>query len=108
MMGRSRPISCPAPRGNMMSKRLTRTTRFVAVMTGALCLTAPAAGVPLPTDKKGDEITDRAGFIPNRKHLAVPGKIIAVLVTDAQPVLSMEGRSGPQDQLCIGWNGGSY
>jgi hypothetical protein len=53
-------------------------------------------------------ITDRAGYIPNRKHVPLPGKVVAVLVFDAQPVLSLEGRSGPANQLCLGYNGGSY
>lgn len=88
-----------------MTHRLLRATALAA---GVLCLAPAAYGVPIPPDKKGDVIADRAGFIPNRKHLALPGKIVAVLATDAQPVLSTEGRSGPADQLCVGWNGGSY
>lgn len=78
------------------------------LITSSVFLAASAAwAVPIPSEKK-DDVVDRANFIPHRKHLAMPGKIIALLATDAQPVLSMEGRSGPPDQLCIGWNGGSY
>jgi hypothetical protein len=73
-----------------------------------LSFAATVDAVPIPNEKKGEVIADRANFIPNRKHLPIPGKIIAVLATDAAPVLSTEGRSGPADQLCIGWNGGSY
>ena len=74
----------------------------------SLCVVTTAAAVPIPNEKKGEVIADRANFIPNRKHLPIPGKIIAVLATNAAPVLATEGRSGPPDQLCIGWNGGSY
>jgi hypothetical protein len=91
-----------------MNRRTIRRTALAALLAGFLCLTPPAGGVPAPTEKQADVIADRAGFIPQRKHLAVPGKIVAVLLTDAQPVLSTEGRSGPADQLCIGWSGGSY
>jgi len=68
-----------------MTQRLLHAAALVA---GVLCLAPPAYGVPIPADTKGDVIADRAGFIPNRKHLALPGKIVAVLATDAQPVLS--------------------
>lgn len=78
------------------------------VISCTMVLTAASVwAVPIPSEKK-DDIVDRTNFIPHRKHLPVPGKIIALLATDAQPVLSMEGRSGPPDQLCVGWNGGSY
>ncbi len=51
----------------------------------------------------------RAGdFIPIRKQMPIPGKIIAILVSDPAPVLGSEGRSGPPGKLCLGWNGGSY
>lgn len=79
-----------------------------SVLGITLCIAAMADAVPLPSEEKGDIVADRANFIPNRKHIPIPGKIIAVLATDAAPVLSTEGRSGPADQLCIGWNGGSY
>ncbi|MCE9530501.1 MAG: hypothetical protein K8T89_05130 [Planctomycetes bacterium] len=81
---------------------------FRTAILFSLLVVGSTAAVPLPNSKTGEAITDRAGFIPHRKHLAVPGKVIGVLVTDAQPVLSAEGRSGPPDQLCLGWNGGSY
>jgi hypothetical protein len=72
-------------------------------------LTAAQAVYAVPVDSgAGNTIADRKNFIPARKHVALPGKIIAVLVVDAQPVLSLEGRSGPADQICLGYNGGSY
>jgi hypothetical protein len=66
-------------------------------------LTTLLADPPAP-----QTITDRAGFLPRQKHQALKGKAIGVLVYDAQPVLSTEGRSGPADQLCFGCNGASY
>ena len=67
-----------------------------------------AFGVPIPRDKTAPVVSDRANFIPNRKHLVIPGKIVAILLEDGQPILSTEGRSGPPDQLCVAWGGGSY
>src|SRR5258708_799791 len=78
------------------------------LLAAILCVVTTASAVPIPTEKKGEVIADPANFIPKTKHLPIPGKIIAVLATDAAPVLSLEGRSGPADALCIGWNGGSY
>ncbi len=77
-----------------------------AILTLALTGSGILA-VPAPIDPKNNIIT-RADFVPYRKHLPLPGKIIAVLLTDGQPILSTEGRSGPTDQLCIGYNAGSY
>jgi hypothetical protein len=54
------------------------------------------------------EIRDRKGYIPNRKQAAVPGKVIGILLSDGQPVLSTEGRSGPADQLVFSTGGNSY
>ena len=47
-------------------------------------------------------------YLPSQKHEAIPGKVIGVLVSDPQPILSTEGRSGPLDSLCLGANGFSY
>jgi hypothetical protein len=54
------------------------------------------------------EIKDRKGFIPFRNHQALKGTAIGILLTDGQPVLSNEGRSGPPDQLVFATGGGSY
>ena len=51
---------------------------------------------------------DRKAFIPNRKQVAIGGKAIGILLTDGQPVLSSEGRSGPGDQLVFSSGGNSY
>src|SRR5438132_5494781 len=53
-------------------------------------------------------IKDRKNFIPNRKQAALSGKEIGILLTDGQPVLSTEGRSGPADQLVFSSNLNSY
>jgi len=86
-------------------------TQIVLFCGGLFALTAaitPVSAVPLPADPNEGIIADRAGFIPNRKQLPAPGKIVAVLVADPQPILSIERRIGPPDQLCLGWNCGSY
>ncbi len=53
-------------------------------------------------------VNDRQTFIPNRKHAPIGPAAIGVLLTDGQPVLSSEGRSGPPDQLVFSANGNSY
>ncbi|MSQ95165.1 MAG: hypothetical protein EXR98_11505 [Gemmataceae bacterium] len=55
-----------------------------------------------------ETIKDRKAFIPSRKQAAVGGKAIGILLTDGQPVLSTEGRSGPADQLVFSSGGNSY
>jgi len=47
-------------------------------------------------------------LFPFRKHLALPEKVVAVLVSEPEPILALEGRSGPRDQMCLAYNGGSY
>jgi hypothetical protein len=86
-------------------------TMIRAAVTALLAGVAWAAvGVaPGLTDPPADEpIKDRAGFIPLRKTESLKGTAVGVLVYDAQPVLSSEGRSGPGDQLCFSANGNSY
>ncbi|HEV3142706.1 MAG TPA: hypothetical protein VGZ47_02360 [Gemmataceae bacterium] len=53
-------------------------------------------------------ITDRKNFIPTRKFEPLAGKAIGLLVSDVQPVLNAEGRTGPENQLCFAQNGCSY
>lgn len=53
-------------------------------------------------------IKDRKSFFPNRKQAPLTGKEIGILLTDGQPILSTEGRSGPADQLVFSSNGNSY
>src|SRR5215211_5441339 len=44
-----------------------------------------------------ETVKDRKAFIPNRKSVELKGTAIGILLTDGQPILSTEGRSGPQD-----------
>lgn len=90
----------------MLSIRWARG-RSVLILGLTGCLTAMAWGVPAPAPRE-DVIKERKGFIPHRKHQELAGTVVGILLADGQPVLSMEGRSGPPDQLCLGTNGGSY
>src|SRR5262245_1595882 len=63
--------------------------------------------LPVPTGDN-NKITDRKDFIPNRKFQALPGKAIGILVSEAEPVLNAEGRTGPKNQLCYAQSGCSY
>jgi hypothetical protein len=63
--------------------------------------------IPIPSGSN-NTITDRKNFIPTRKFQPLPGKAIGVLVFDAQPVLAIESRGGPENQMCFGVGGNSY
>jgi hypothetical protein len=71
----------------------------------------PALAVVLAAAAIGhaqETVKDRKAYIPNRKQAAIPGKTIGILLTDGQPILSTEGRSGPADQLVFSAGGNSY
>lgn len=87
----------------MKFHQLRRTALYLAAILGTLAASLAVADPP-----SGEPIKDRANFIPARKQQALPGKVVGILAYDAQPVLSVEGRSGPADQLCFGVNGCSY
>ena len=55
-----------------------------------------------------ETIKDRKNYIPSRKHVAIPGTAIGILLADGQAILSTEGRSGPADQLVFSTGGNSY
>lgn len=84
---------------------MSRRRALIAI--AILAAGATVIALPLPTGKSG-ATADRKDFIPHRRHPPLPGKAIGVLVPDAQPVLTSEGRSGPKDQLCFAANGASY
>ena len=87
---------------------MTQWQLRILLTTGMLVAVPAVFAVPIPIERKEGVVTDPAGFMPNRKHMPLPGTIIAVLLADAQPLLNAEGRHGPAEQLCVGWNGGSY
>src|SRR5713101_4319465 len=64
-------------------RRLALAIPFLGVMASSLL------AVPVPSAGSAT-ITDRKGFIPFRKHVPLPGKIIGILAFDAQPVLGLE------------------
>ncbi len=83
------------------------SSRFTMLALGLLVATQTIHAVPV--DSGGaSTIGDRKSFIPYRKHMPLPGKVIGVMVFDAQPVLGLEGRSGPADQICLGHGLASY
>ncbi len=79
------------------------TTSAAGVVLLAACSAALAQHGPAD-----EPVKDRAGFIPARKHEPLKGTAVGILLYDAQPVLSLEGRSGPPDQLCFSADGCSY
>src|SRR5262249_16254860 len=46
--------------------------------------------------------------LPYRQYQATGPKLVGVLVGDPQAILSIEGRSGPIDELCFSYDGLSY
>src|SRR5258708_2445746 len=61
-------------------------------------LAATAAGVPVPGGPPSKDVKD---LIPHRKHMPLKGRVVGVLLADAQALLATEGRSGPPDLLCF-------
>jgi hypothetical protein len=84
----------------------TRLMTFLVSGAAAALLALPPAPADPPAD--GGPVKDRADFIPRQKHIPLPGKAVGLLVTDAQPVLSAEGRFGPKDEVCFACCGASY
>jgi hypothetical protein len=79
-----------------------RKTVCAAAVLAVVATTAALADPP------AEPVKDRASFIPVRKNVPVRGTAVGVLVHEAQPVLSLEGRSGPADQVCFSAGGNSY
>ena len=76
----------------------------VAGLAGALVATAsagPEAPAPVP-------VTDRAQFLPNRKHQALPGKVVGVLALGDKGLLNAEGVKGPEGVHYLSLGGYSY
>jgi hypothetical protein len=69
----------------------------------ALAVTACTALADPP-----ETVKDRAGFLPQRKQQPLKGTAVGVLVSNPQPVLNLEGRSGPADSYCFSADGNSY
>jgi hypothetical protein len=64
-------------------------------VTGFCALALVAAGSADPTI----EIVKDRNVLPKNKHEALPGKVIGLLVADAQSIVMTEGRSGPPDSM---------
>ncbi len=76
----------------------------IALMTVAAAL----AAAPVPTSIPDTPATDPAKFLPTRTYTARDGTVVGVLVADAVPVMSRDGRSSQPDALAFSRNGGSY
>jgi hypothetical protein len=81
----------------------TRLTAFILGAAVPFALSAVQADEPAP-----GLIKYRANFLPRQKHMPLGGKVVGLLVSEPQPVLSAEGRSGPPDELCFACGGVSY
>src|SRR5436190_11999794 len=68
---------------------------IAACATGLCTLVIAAATSADPTM----EIVKDRNVLPKHKHEPLPGKVIGLLVADAQPVVMTEGRSGPADSM---------
>ena len=73
--------------------RFLRRGGLVALLWG---MSAAAAWA----DPQVETVKDR-NVLPKQKHEQLGGKVIGLMVSDPQPVLSMEGRSGPPDSMCF-------
>lgn len=84
--------------------------RFASLylLAGLGLLTISVFAAPTPMGPKVTEFKDPKAFFPNRNHLELKGTTIGLLLTEGQQILSLEGRSGPADQLVFSVDGGSY
>jgi hypothetical protein len=78
-------------------------SKLFLIVAGLLLAAAPVAAqldnaVPLKLKK----------HLPHRQYRVLGEKAVGVLVHDAKPVLDIEGRFGPKDQLCFSHDGLSY
>ncbi len=66
------------------------------------------AAAPVPTTIPDTPATDPAKFLPTRAYTARDGTVVGVLVADAGPVMSRDGRSSQADAIAFSRDGGSY
>ncbi|HLW65270.1 MAG TPA: hypothetical protein VKS79_08125 [Gemmataceae bacterium] len=81
-------------------------TRLLALIT-SVGLASALPALPVQNGVR-NTVSDRKNFIPNRKFEPLPGKVSGILVSDAEPVLNSEARTGPKNQLCFAHNECSY
>jgi hypothetical protein len=74
----------------------------IAIVGGLAWTILAGAGRADPPAK---EVKD---LLPSRKHAALKGNVVGVLLIDGQQFLNTEGRHGPPDQLCFSSGGCSY
>jgi hypothetical protein len=75
----------------------------------AALLVLPLTLVAVPAPSETTQILDNYDkFFPNRQQKPLPGKVVGLLLADGQQVLSLEGRSGPANQLVFSADGNSY
>lgn len=75
------------------------------VLSAAVGLLAAA---PVPTSTPDTPATDPSKFVPTRTFTARDGTVVGVLVADAVPVMSRDGRSSQPDAIAFSRDGGSY
>jgi len=95
-------------RGVANMKRIIRRVVLPLLLT---VIFVAGAGIPHAAPVRSgstDTISDRKAYIPYHKNLPLPGKAIGVLAADCAPILAIEGRAGPADQLCFSSAGSSY
>jgi hypothetical protein len=74
----------------------------LALLAAAVCVRSLPGAPPAPGTKGQDPVFLARDFAP------LPGKVVGVLASNGQAVLSQEGRKGPADALCLGSGDGSY
>jgi hypothetical protein len=66
------------------------------------------SAAPVPVSIPDTPATDPAKFLPSRTYTARDGAVVGVLVADAVPVMSRDGRSSQPDAIAFSRDGGSY
>lgn len=78
------------------------------LLAGVGCLSVSVFAAPTPKEPTTSEFKEPKSFFPNRNHQDLKGTTVGLLLTEGQQILSLEGRSGPADQLVLSVDGGSY
>lgn len=66
------------------------------------------AAAPVPISIPDTAATDPAKFLPTRAYPPRDGTVVGVLVADAVPVMSRDGRGSQPDAIAFSRDGGSY
>jgi hypothetical protein len=84
---------------------MTRYLRVLPVLIGLAATGGPPAAADPP---EPGVIKERAGYLPVRRYVPLPGKVVGILLADGKDLVALDGWSGPGDMLVFSSGGNSY